>query len=202
MSRAGGDNMNLRLWWKRILTLAGLLLLGAVGSGIWDLFLRSASLNIGAGLVGISTLGITSLRDGLYTDIASGNFDRASILILLLITGLGSGFVVGVVTSDMTLGPAKRVLDKAGLKPIAIIIAVTIGFTLMMTARTVYVMMAIASVDQLKVIIAPLVTENDRLILASRLARSTTRAEYVGVVKEMQAIAKTNKIELQRMIFL
>ena len=77
---------------RKILAIAGALLIGALGSGLWELikplfgWFASVSLDI-------VTLGLESLRDGLYADAAAQESERISSLILVLLSGIMFGLI-------------------------------------------------------------------------------------------------------------
>ena len=67
---------------KVVLGIIGTIILGALGSGFWDLCLRDFFTWIGHGILSATTLGITSVRDSFYVEIAKGRTDRVGIYLL------------------------------------------------------------------------------------------------------------------------
>jgi hypothetical protein len=64
---------------KWTLGIAGTILLGALGSGLWDVALKSIFTSIGRGVLTGISFGYGSIRDSCYLEIAKGHTDRASL---------------------------------------------------------------------------------------------------------------------------
>jgi hypothetical protein len=95
------------LKWKWIAGILGTLVLGALGSGLWNvLFAPLGSLIVKAAL-SLVTLGISSARDQVYATAARGYAERPSVMLLLffgtavLVVPLGA-FVGELVLSRLT----------------------------------------------------------------------------------------------------
>ena len=67
---------------KKILWLVGTLLVGALGSGLWEAGIKPGMLWFGTLMLDLGTLGLSSLRDGMYTDAAKGTYERAGVMLL------------------------------------------------------------------------------------------------------------------------
>jgi hypothetical protein len=85
-------------WLARVLAIVGALILGALGNGVWESLLKPIILWFRDIVLTISTLGLQSLRDGMYYDIGKENYERASVFIMLMMTGLIFGILFGVIT--------------------------------------------------------------------------------------------------------
>src|SRR5271155_2727795 len=64
----------------------GALLLSALGNPLWDVALKPALRRASYGLLSLSSLGIESVRTGIYERIATGSTSRAGVETLSLIT--------------------------------------------------------------------------------------------------------------------
>lgn len=64
---------------KWTLGILATILLGALGSGLWDVLLKGAFGAVGRGILTVITFGYTNLRDSSYLEIAQGRTDRASL---------------------------------------------------------------------------------------------------------------------------
>ena len=101
---------------KRATWLAGMLLLGGLGSGFWDIALKPIFMWVGTQLLDLATLGISSLQDSLYADIARGADDRESrflfifLLAVVFIMPILSGMMIWRVTrsSSRNRRPGQR----------------------------------------------------------------------------------------------
>jgi len=67
-----------------LLGIAGTVALGAVGSGLWDVMLKPSFWWLGRWLLTIVTLGLSSVKDGIYRDVAKGHHELPSLYILLI----------------------------------------------------------------------------------------------------------------------
>src|SRR5437868_15179640 len=91
--------MSTRVKW--IVGIIGTIVLGALGSGLWDLCLRDFFVWSGHGILTLITLGIGSVRDSVYFEIAKGRTDRVGIYLVsfgMAFFGILTGFVVALVT--------------------------------------------------------------------------------------------------------
>src|SRR5260370_6846781 len=74
-----------------VLTVIGALILGALGSGLWELLFKPLLFWVSTLFLSIATLGINSLRDDLYVEIAKGH-DPSGLLVFTVIIMLGLVF--------------------------------------------------------------------------------------------------------------
>ena len=73
---------------KVILGVILTILLGAVGSGVWEYVLKPSLGSVSEFILNIATLGIETFKNDIYIQIAKGFSDRTSISILNLINSL------------------------------------------------------------------------------------------------------------------
>jgi hypothetical protein len=90
---------------KWILGILGTILLGAVGSGFWELFLRNICIAVGHGILTLITLGIGSVRDSFYVEVAKGRTDRVGFY-LVSFTFLFLGAFIGSLIRPIRIGDA------------------------------------------------------------------------------------------------
>lgn len=69
-----------------IAKVAGVVFLGALGSGLWESMLKPAIVRISYGLLSLSSLGIKSIRAGIYESIATRDVELASLHTLGILT--------------------------------------------------------------------------------------------------------------------
>src|SRR5260370_37201259 len=84
--------------WKWALAILGTILLGALGSGLWDAIFRPLLPWLGELLLNVGTLGLEQLRDGIYVEVARGTYERAGLLIVQLVIGGFAAFLLGIVS--------------------------------------------------------------------------------------------------------
>ena len=84
--------------YKLALGLVSTVILGAIGSGLWDAVFKPAFPKLVDFMLTISTLGLRELQDGMYVEIARGNYERAGLATFQMITGINCGIIIGIVS--------------------------------------------------------------------------------------------------------
>lgn len=112
--------LNLAGWKKVVLGLIATVVLGAVGSGVWDLLGKSASQWVGRAILNIATLGSSAIVNSVYREAAKGLHEASALeqyaLFMLCILSVGAFF--SVYLSSRARGPrtakqgAKNFLDE------------------------------------------------------------------------------------------
>ena len=189
---------------KKLLWLVGTLLLGALGSGLWEAIIKPSMLWFGTLMLDVGTLGLSSLRDDMYTDIAKGTYERAGVMLL----SIGTGILCGLLTSPLILGLMFRNRDdivepRSSISRVMstswVLAAVPLALTMIFFVglfRVGYTVRASNYADQLIRITNPYVTEQDRLIHESQLAQISTREDYVQIITKLRKIAAINKTSI------
>jgi len=70
---------------RRLAWLAGAVLLGALGSGLWDLFLKDALFWLGTKSLAVATFGFQRIRDTAYIEAAKGHREIPSTVVLFCV---------------------------------------------------------------------------------------------------------------------
>lgn len=182
---------------KSSLVIIGTVLLGALGSGFWEVALRPFLTWSASILLDVATLGLTTLRDGLYVDAAKGSYERASFMTLSVLFGLLSGMVTVVGLSIISPPKTPSSVDKAKRSkwfPFLAALAITIFF-IIQSVRVGYIIRASNYLNQLERIVAPFVSDNQMRSLDSRVASMRSRADFVSVSDEMEQIVKSKNIQ-------
>ena len=180
--------------------LFGTLLLGALGSGLWEAALKPSMLWFGTLMLDLATLGLASLRDGMYLDVAKGTYERAGVSLLSMATGLIAGFLTapliaaGVLRNKDADGqPVSRIRNI--LRANWMLVAVPLAFAMIFFVnlyRITYIVRASNHADQMLRITAPYVSNEQRLLQHSKLAQVRNRDDYVRLLTELNTIAETN----------
>ncbi len=79
---------------KRVLSVVGTILLGAIGSGLWNIAIDPFFSLIGRNIIYFGSFGFNIVRNLFYMDIAKGHHDQSSLLILATMLFVGS-FLLG-----------------------------------------------------------------------------------------------------------
>jgi hypothetical protein len=203
-------------WGARAL---GVIILGAFGSGLWDVALKPALRRASYGLMSLSSLGIESVRTGIYQRIATGSTSRVGVETLGVATFLMVMLCVLVVRDFHTdysdfreyqrrrdgLAVAEPQKNPEELRKrlrklitflggaIYFLVFSTLllaGMLLVNLSRASYESAAVVHFQQALKIASPYLSETDRAIVESKFAQIHSKSEYVAIV---DGLAKTAK---------
>ena len=73
-------------WWKKVVGLLGVIVLGAIGSGVWDIIGRPSLGSLQRVILTIASLGVKALKDTTYLEIAKGFTEATSTRLLYAYT--------------------------------------------------------------------------------------------------------------------
>jgi hypothetical protein len=184
---------------QKLLILAGALLVGALGSGLWEVALKPSLMWVATLVLDIATLGMNSLRDGLYLDVAKGSYERASLMSMSLLFGLFSGTVIGATLVRLSRNKRKEETTSANRvtrKWIFMGFSVSMSiFLVIQVFRVSYIIRASNFLDQLERMVSPYVTENQLKTFDSRIARMKSRDEYLAISSELTTAIKSQGFE-------
>lgn len=199
---------------KKILWLAGTLLIGALGSGLWEALIKPGMLWFVTLMLDLGTLGLSSLRDEIYLDVAKGSYDRSGLTLLYFATVL----LCAILTAPIMFALFFRKLDENGrptsklyrafsnswafsdawnLFTVPSILAVILFVNLF---RVDYTVRAATYVDQLIRITSPYITEQDRLLYQSELSQVSNRDDYVRLVSKVKIVAASHKLRVPKLV--
>ncbi|MBB3020665.1 hypothetical protein FHR70_003751 [Microvirga lupini] len=191
----------------RIGTWIAAIVLGVVGSGVWENVVRPLLSWASEKLLYIGTLGATSYLNSIYVDIARGQYERAALSNYLLTMGFASVSIGGLVTLYFLIrftrkreinleqsGPLYRRLERFNSFFSMPIFLFLLTFLFVNFARDTYAVRAANHLVQVQTIVAPYVDERTRLELASRSAQIQNRDDYVKLLNEIDTIATKNKL--------
>lgn len=202
---------------EKVIPIIGALVVGALGSGLWELIKPLLSL-LGSASLNIVTLGLDSLRDGLYAEAATMQPERAALAILSALQGilLAIPFVLYMRMKsrkrkpDATKPPLnasreeliayKEILEerlktlekKAYIVIVGLVLILTVN--ILMFQRLSYISKVSAHFDQLVAVAAPYVEEKDILFIKSQYAQIKTKSDYEAVILKLDDILKKNGI--------
>lgn len=166
---------------KALLSTLGVILLGALGSGLWELL--KPLLNWGwSGLLTISTLGLTSLRDGIYANASGGRPVGIVVAVQALssITMLTGAAIIGYIRFPFR--PPSHIIEK-----IYYLLLLMGGVALLVAAsRTAYVAQLASYSTKLETIAAPHISENELKQLRARSVQIDNRASYLAYIATLR----------------
>jgi hypothetical protein len=185
---------------KITLGIVGTILLGALGSGFWDLCLHDFFTWIGHGILSLITFGFTSVRDRLYVEIAKGRNDRVGIY-LLSYAFIFFGVMMGVymrsgafgrkVYTEMTpqdYRSIRRILSF----PLLLFISVLAFRSISVTYST----GAIDHFEQAYAICLPFLPPHDRDQIRSQFAQIRSKTDYVKLLDHLNEVARANSVQI------
>ena len=192
--------MTLSKFAKFVFWFIGTLTVGALGNGFWEL-MRPALVWVSTGILDIATLGMVSLQDSIYVEIARGTYERAAEKILGIGLGLLTGLILGLIftprlirkikSTSVATVPLSRVSSVLSSMLTILVITLTVQ-----NFRMVYVIRATNHMEQLQRVVAPYASEQQRLVFASRFASMHTREQYIALKSDLVKIANTNNIRV------
>lgn len=205
--------------WKWIFGVIGTVFLGAIGSGLWELFLKEILLTLGRWILTGLTFGFSSIRDNLYKEIAQGHNDRVDLLLILVVFYIVSGFCgfyFGRTQSKYDMfrlealkedDPAKhdKIAKRLTVNPYTVISVerwfsfIMIFFVSLMMFRFLslsYIDRAITHYEQSLSICLPYLSKEERDLIRSRYSLIKNKNEYIAVIDTLTATAKNHKVEV------
>jgi hypothetical protein len=206
---------------KWTLGIVGTVVLGALGSGLWDVALKNVFTALGrAMLTGISFVYV-HLNDTIYLEIAKGHTDRVSLwlvscfaLLFGSLTGLATGYlsiryanathVQNAHGEPCKLKPLQRFLiclsDKRKVLNGVVLLSTLflVSIFLVQSCMLFYVSNAITQYEQEYAICLPFLNDHDRAFNRSQFAQIRTREDYERVLQILQQVAATNNIALPK----
>ena len=210
-----------RTWVKWVFGFAGAIVVGALGSGLWDVVVKPGSQWAGRGVLDVVTFGSVALKDDIYRDAAKGYHEEAVIKMFQL----GLGFFTGAFTSfafltvvlrgrfarwlglsreteadSQTTGHhmasayknrARRALRI--LYAFELVVSLALVFILVGLLKTSQANTAYTFYAQSMTICRPYMDEHEAQLLASRFAGLQGRADYLAVIDELRRVAASNQ---------
>ncbi len=183
---------------KFLATLVGTVVLGAIGSGLWDIAFKPALLWESDILLSIGTLGLKSVQDSIYVEIAKGNYERAALLWFVSAVSMLVGIFFGAFTGLFLVkrGVAEVAARLLPTRALMLITALFAGFLMIGAVRLTYIVRAANHLEQCQRIVAPYMTEIERLAMRSQVALISSRDDYIRTLTEVSSIAKRQAISL------
>jgi len=189
---------------KLALSVAGAVLVGAIGSGIWQELLGPAMRAAGLGLLNVISLLFGSFRAGVYEQIARdnpslGGMEAFSLLgfSLSLSLGYGAGMVAGWWRDLRKIQTAPDDPSKAptlgsvrfSLYALSALLTVASVAHLINMAKVSYINSAISNYHQTLRVALPYIGEQERLVLDSQFAQIKTRQDYLSILERLDKVA-------------
>lgn len=167
---------------KTILSTIGVVVLGALGSGLWEL-VKPLLGSLWSATLTLSTLGLDSLRDGMYAQAAAALGRPVGVgLAVQLLTAViffATGVIIHALESSFP-GPASRGARLYSGLCLALSIALLVA-----GSRTAYILQLSNFHEKLEVIAAPYLSDAERKQYRAMLAKVHGRAGYLELVESL-----------------
>jgi hypothetical protein len=185
--------------WKTVRFVAITVVLGAIGSGIWEWMLKPMLMGASQFGLNVATLGVHSFKNSLYKDIAHGFHEESSLRLYLAIFGLLPCFILGVITGRLyTRKRLKegvestaldRVFEKLG-RPMLILFVFLLVFSVVQANQVAYINRAVMHFNQLLAIASPHIREEERLLFQSQFAQVASSEDYAKLITTLIGICR------------
>lgn len=206
---AGGELMRDFFTWRKVLGLVGVLIVGGAGSSLSDLIFKPLILDLSGFFLSVATLGLASVTDGMYADVAHIDFERTGSALLSAFTGMQIGVAISLfsVVAFISMPRVAKRLEQWRAQSLAnsssfrtvlycwlVAMVLTVGFLTISNIRVLYTVQAASYIEQLQRIVSPKLTEDQRLEFRSRVAQISKRSDYVAISEDLKHIAEVNKL--------
>lgn len=185
-------------------TLAGIvsaILLGVLGSAIWELILRPIVTPQWLNLISIATLGISSIQNGVYRGVATGFDPKLYTSTYYLLQEITLITISIAILASFSGNKIEQILQRQviGIKlkySLAIVLfAVAISIFIIWSLE-VYESEAVSHIQQALTICSPYMSEEKVKEINSEIARIDSRNDYVVLEKKLREIADKQNIEI------
>lgn len=202
------------------LGVVGTIVIGGLGSGVWEYILKPLILMGTNTILDVTTLGLETYKNAIYIEIAKGFTDSNAVSSVtrvgLLIAYIFLIFYVILkailhkqrkqfVVSDekiriLDLEIIKKKLKVAGILIKIFLFLIFILFTLEFSNsfKSMYINDAITYYEQLRKIALPYTDDNNIKKIDSKFALIKNKKDYISVISELEEVLKKEKIEIER----
>jgi hypothetical protein len=189
--------------------LVGTIVIGAVGSGLWDVAFRPGVNILSRVTLTVATLGLESARDSIYADVAMGHHELPSLYLLLAaFTAFMSifGFISGQWYFKRQRGRVAALSEEGRERrrnrlnrALSWLLGVFAVFSVILLVRFVminYTNIAITYFEQSLAICGPYLTDQEAKEIRSGFARIKKREDYVKIMQLLEGVAEPHGLKL------
>ena len=205
---------------KYLFYFAGTLVVGGLGSGVWEYILKPLFSNGVDFILDLSTLGIETFKNSVYEEISQGFSEKNSIKIYnLFITLLMGSFVIFFLLMFDRIKAIKEKLiltentekkkEKKNIElevsnieiKLRIFIFLTSCFFLILliyTKKLDYINNSIIYYTKLKDITSPYVSDLELKKITSNFAQIKNKNDYVSLINKLHSISEENNLKINK----
>ena len=199
---------------RHFLKAIAAILAGAVGSVIWEIVLKPAIIWLSGLLMTLGTLGIVTLRDNVYLEVARGLHEDPSITLVAMalgVLGVMLFFLIRSVvlkTTGTNFEPTnsersdqrfERVWERTNASSLSGLQRKVLGATVVLfvlctilLARLFYINRAIVYFRQCFDAATPYLSEQEEEEILGQFSSMQTRADFVAVTTRVERVAKSH----------
>jgi hypothetical protein len=198
---------------KFVLGIIGAIVLGALGSGLWNVFLGPLFSIAYNSILTIATFGISAIKNNSYIAIAKGLHEQPSLEWLLIFSTGMIAIPLAIMSFALFLTPllnriSKKIEEKEKAKGIEYstkmvvifsLIAILISSWFMIVyALFAYENKAVTHFTQCFTICKPYIDTKEEKTIQASFSKIKNREDYVRVLKVLQEIATRNGDEIPK----
>ncbi|QLH51081.1 MAG: hypothetical protein HWD57_15730 [Candidatus Accumulibacter cognatus] len=179
---------------QTLLGILGTLILGALGSGLWELIKPGFSF-LGSAALAVISLGLDSVVSDIYTRV--GRADIASTWIkgtTLMIFGTVFYAAAGMMMAKARAMPVNDLTYRRRSMLAALALMLVAAYIFVGGARHAYVAKTRGYFEYLTRVAAPYMTVDERLLMDSKLALIKSRSDYEKLAADLKLLLKTKNI--------
>jgi len=207
-------NLVKRLKTRKIWVILGTIILGAIGSGIWELALKPSLSRISRGTFNLITLGIKGLSDRIYLQISTGinentimsNFTLipliffCTVLTFITLVEFREYFfkILNVIIKPCKSDTNNEVNDKKDNRGKGLLMLITIiilTFSIITSIRNIYVSNCIVHYKQLITITSPYISAEEKEKFNSNFAQIQNSYDYKNIITRLEKIADNHNLK-------
>ncbi|MCK2045470.1 hypothetical protein [Chromohalobacter moromii] len=183
---------------RHVIYVIGTIIFGALGSGLWDLAIKPSLAFTAEFFVDVVLGAFKGVQNTIYADIAS--LDREITGRMLLSFGMGGMMGVVTVLVFRTFWGRNKEVRKLSAAPSKFYVALfglfIFVFTTFTVGQTGYVISKQNDFLQLKRIVSPYLSEDERLKIDSEFSLIDSMEEYFELMDKMKIVASENDVEI------
>lgn len=207
---------------NKILAILGSLIVGAFGSGLWDIAVKPSGLIVGRLILTLVSLGSHHVKDSIYVEAARGPHEAAGVVVLVVITAfllvlpllmiawtlrLRIQFAKISAPQNDSMDLSQSAFDRKIARTRKLFIAqyIILGILLIQTGagfignlKVLQANSALAYFAQSMTICRPYMDDHQYEMLESRFARIQGRNDYLVITSELQKFADSKQLELPK----
>lgn len=195
---------------KAAVGIIGTILLGAIGSGVWELAFAPMASRIGRGILTVFTLGLESARDGIYQSVAKGHHELPSLYLYGFLAILVMFFPLFIVLPAFARARIRRALTSKvptelesmrrrlqrrlfGVTAVGMLLGAAFFVRFVMHN---YVNLAVTYFEQSMRIVGPYLEVYQERQLRSDFASIKNKRDYTELMSKIREVAKRHGKEL------